>query len=106
MPNKRQKQVELKRKRNRIILLTFGILFFIYLTLSFIFDENGFLRYIKLKSFKKDIQVEINLIKKQNEETKKQIDAMKKDPNLVEELARGQGLMKEGELIFQFKDEQ
>lgn len=106
MPNKRREQVELKRKRNRILLLTFGILFFIYLTHSFIFDENGLLRYIKLRSLKKNIQVEINLIKKQNEETKKQIDTLKKDPNLAEELARQQGLMKEGELIFQFENEQ
>jgi cell division protein FtsB len=67
-----------------------------------IFGENGFLRYVKLSSTKAALVSEIKGIKRQNEEIKKQIEALKKDPYLIEELARERGLTREGELIFKY----
>jgi len=70
-----------------------------------IFGENGLLRYLKLRAVRADLQAEIRGIKKQNEEMRKQIEMLKKDPNLLEELARKQGLTREDELIFKFEYE-
>ncbi len=106
MHNRRRQEVEYKRKRKRLVLLTAGILFLIYLSLAVIFGENSFLRYVKLKSTKADLSAEIKGIKKQNEDIKGQIEALKKDPGMIEELAREQGLTKEGEWIFKYEDEE
>lgn len=106
MRNRRRKEVEMKKKRERVVLLTLGILIFIYLTLTLILGNNGFLRYVQLVSIRTGIQTEIKGIKRQNEEMKKQIDMLKKDPNIIEELARKQGLTREDEIIFKFKDKE
>ncbi|MBI5050777.1 MAG: septum formation initiator family protein [Nitrospirae bacterium] len=79
---------------------------FLYLTFSLIFGENSLEKYMKLKSNKAMLLTEINQIKKQNKDIRKQINTFKKDPNLVEELAREQGLTKDGEIIFKYKNEQ
>ncbi len=82
--------------------MTFGILVFIYLTLTMIVGENGLLTYIKLKSMQKTLLSETMAMKKQNEEARSQVDAMESEPDRVEELAREYGLTQEGELIFKF----
>ncbi len=105
MGNTRRKEVETKKRRKRTVMLTFGILIIIYLFLTIIFGDNGFLRYVKLKSIKTDIQVETRGIKRQNEEIKKQIDIIKKDPVYLEELARKHGLTRDDEIVFEFGDE-
>ena len=106
MRNTRKQQVELTRKIWRIISLTAGTLLFLYLTFSLIFGENSLEKYMKLRSNKDKLFTEISQIKKQNEEIKKQITTFKNDPNFVEELARGQGLAKDGEIIFKDDNEQ
>ena len=103
MRNKRKKQVEAHKKIRRSILFTLGILAVIYLSIALVFGEKGFLRYSKLKSNKAEIQAGIRNMERQNEEIKKQIDKLKKDPNTIEELARDQGLTKDDEIIYNFK---
>jgi cell division protein FtsB len=106
MRNMRREQVKQNRKRRRLVYLTFGILLFIYLTLNMIIGENGLLRYTKLKSTR-DIRVaETRALEKQNEDVRKQIEALKNDPDLVEELAREYGFTKKDEMIFKFEDKQ
>jgi cell division protein FtsB len=105
MASRRRKEVETKKRRKRTVMLTCGILIIIYLFLLVIFGENNFLRYVKLKSIKTDLQVETRGIKRQNEETKKQIDIIKKDPVYLEELARKHGLTRDDEIVFEFGDE-
>ncbi len=106
MRNRRRKDVETKKRRKRTVLFTLGTLVIVYLFLTLIFGENGLLRYIKMRSIKTDRRTDIVRLKKQNKETKKQIEALSKNLNLVEELARKQGLAKDGEIIFKFKDDQ
>ncbi|MBI4688484.1 MAG: septum formation initiator family protein [Nitrospirae bacterium] len=101
----RRKQVRLKNKRTRLFWVTFGILAALYLTLTLIFGESGLLKYIKLKTVQTRLGAELSGIKKQNKETKSQIDELKKDPNLLEELAREHGLTKEGEMVFKYENE-
>ena len=107
MRNRRRKQVENQKRIRRNILFTVGILIVIYLSFTLIFGENGYLRYLKLKSNKAELQAKIKNIEKQNEEIKEHIRKLEKDPNTIEELARDQGLGKgEDEIIFNFKDEE
>lgn len=105
MRNRRRKEVEVKKKRRRAILFTLGVLVLVYLSLTLIFRENGLLKYLKLRDIRAERQSEIRGLKKQNEEINRQIEALKTDPNLLEELARKQGLKREEELIFRFEDE-
>lgn len=100
MRNKRRKQVEAHKKIRRSILFTLGILAVISLSIALVFVE---IRYSKLKSNKAEIQAGIKNMERQNEEIKKQIDKLKKDPNTIEELARDQGLTKDDEIIYNFK---
>ena len=86
------------------MLFTLGILVIVYLAITIIFGENGLLRYLKLTSVKSEFQTDIEGLKKQNKETKRQIEALKEDPDLIEELARKQGLTRKDELIFKFDD--
>lgn len=106
MRNIRHKQVEDNRKRKRLVHLTFGILLFIYFTLTISIGENGLLRYLKLKSARDTLLMETKAIGKQNQDIKSQVEALKNEPDLVEELAREYGLTREGELIFKFEDRQ
>jgi len=105
MRNRRRKKVEAKKRRKRTVFFTLGTLVIIYLLLALILGENGLVKYIGLRSVIADIQKEIMEAKKQNEDMKRQIEASKKDPIILEELARKHGLTKEGEIIFKFKDE-
>ncbi len=86
-------------------MYTIGILSFIYLTVSLIIGDNGLIRYMRLKSMRDEMVAEINMLKKRNEDTRKELERQKDDQTLIEELAREHGLAKEGELIFKFEDE-
>jgi cell division protein FtsB len=105
--NKRRKQVEAKKKRRRTVFFTIGVLVVIFILINIIFDENGLLKYMSLMKVKKDLTAQVDNLSQQNKELRKQIEAIKdlKDPSLIEELAREQGLMYEDELIFQYPDE-
>lgn len=106
MRNIRQRQVEHNLKIRKLVFLTFGVLFFIYLTLNLIVSENGLLRYIKLKYTRNHLLAEIKVIEKQNQDIKSQIESLEKNPDVIEELAREYGLTKKGELIFKFDDQE
>jgi cell division protein FtsB len=104
MRNVRRSQVREDRKKRRVIYLTFGIMLFIYLTLNIIVGENGLVKYMQLRSMKQRLLTETAALKIQNDEIKNQIEAFKKEPESIEELAREFGLTKEGELIYKFED--
>jgi cell division protein FtsB len=90
----------------RTIFFTLGILIIIYFSTTLIFGENGLLRYLQLKSIRSDLQTENQGIERRNEEMKRQIEATKNDPHVIEEMARKHGLMKEGEHVYKFGDEE
>lgn len=106
MRNRRRKQVHHDRKFKKLILLTFGVLVFIYLTATLVIGKNGLLEYFELRSVRNSLLAETMIVKKQNEDIKNQLKSFETDTALMEELARDYGLAKEGELIFKFKDNQ
>ena len=104
MRNVRRRQVEQTRKQRKIVFLTIGILLSVYLTFSLVVGDNGFLRYVELKSTRDRLFAETMALQKQNEDISGQIEHMKKAPHVIEEFAREYGLTKEGELVFKFKN--
>ncbi len=106
MRNRRRKEVHHDRKFKKLILLTFGVLVFMYLTATLVIGKNGLLEYFKLRSIRNSLLAETMMVKKQNEDVKNQLKSFESDTAIMEELARDYGLTKEGELIFKFKDKQ
>jgi cell division protein FtsB len=106
MRNVRRKQVDLNRKRRKVVFLTFGILLSVYLTFSLVFGYNGLIRYIKLKSTRDRMMADTIVVKDRNQDMKNQIEALENEPEVVEELAREYGLTKKGELIFKFESKE
>jgi len=102
MRNVRRKQVDVNRKRRKVVFLTFAIMLSIYLTFSLVFGDNGLIRYIKLKSTRNSMMADTIVVKDRNQDMKNQIEALENEPEVVEELAREYGLTKKGELIFKF----
>ena len=104
MRNIRRQQVQQSRKRNKIIYLTFGILLFIFLTVTMTIGKNGLIRYMKLRTTRDRLLAETMLIEKQNNDINSQIGTLKNKNEIIEELAREYGMTKEGELIYKFED--
>ncbi len=105
MRNIRKQHLEQQKRIRRLILYTLGVLFFIYLAMALVLGDSGLIRYMKLRAMREGMVAEINTIKKRNEDVKNELERLKKDQALIEELARERGLAKEGELIFKFEDE-
>lgn len=67
----------------------------------------GYLKYLQLKKNEEKLLKEINQITSENNSLKKEIDLLKKDPAYLEKCAREKfGLVKPGEMVFQFKNEE
>jgi len=65
----------------------------------------GYLKYRELKKNEQKLLTEINQIKKNNESIREEINLLKKDSKYLEKYAREQfGLIKPGEMVFQFQD--
>ena len=106
MRNVRKNQLKNSKKRRQIVYLTISLLLFIYLTFIMIVGENGFMRYIKLKSARDKMLAENIIIEEQNGEMNARIKSYDSEPDNFEGLARDYGLTKEGELIFKFDDKE
>lgn len=106
MRNIRKQQVKQRRKARGLVLLTIGVLLFVYISLSLVFGDSGLLRYLELKTTVNSILAENSKIEEQNKEIDSQIESLKKDPDLIEELAREHGLTREGELIYKYEEGQ
>lgn len=77
---------------------------FIYITLSILFGENGFIRYMKLQREKRDLVSEMHTIQMRNEDMDHLIKDTKNNPELIEESARDQGFIKEGEIVIKLEE--
>lgn len=106
MRNVRKNQLKSTKKRRHIVYLTVSLLLLVYLTFIIIVGDNGFLRYIKLKSARDKMLVENIVIGQQNKDINTSIESYSTEPDRFEGLAREYGLTKEGELIFKFDDKE
>jgi cell division protein FtsB len=91
--------------RIRVYLLLLFIIF-VALLYSFFFGDMGYLKYSELKRNEKKLLTEINQISQINNTLKFEIELLQKDPLYLEKYAKEKfGLVKPGEIIFQFKNE-
>ena len=104
MRNVRRQQVKQKKKRAHLVLLTFGVLLALYLTLTLLIGENGFMRYLELKETRDRLMAENQVLEQHNSSIKNEIESIESEPAMIEEMAREYGLTKDGELIYKFED--
>jgi cell division protein FtsB len=76
------------------------ILFILFFT---VFGERGVLRIYRLAQEKEDIQKKAAQIKAENDQLKREIEALKSDRRYLESIARKEfGLVRPNETIYQF----
>jgi cell division protein FtsB len=87
------------KKRMYAIPLAFILLF-----LSFtIFGERGLLRIYHLDREKEEISRRVSLVKTENDQLKREIEALKSDRRYLESIARKDfGLVRKNEVIYKF----
>lgn len=81
---------------------------FILIFLSFtVFGERGLLRIYHLNREKDDLQERTALVKLENDQLKREIEALKTDRRYLESLARKDfGFVRKNEIIYQFPTKQ
>jgi cell division protein FtsB len=104
MRNVRRRQVQQKKKRAHLVLMTFGILLAVYLTVTLLIGENGFMRYLELKDTRDRLLADNQVLQEHNNSIKSELENIESEPAMIEEMAREYGLTKDGELIYKFQD--
>jgi cell division protein FtsB len=94
-----------ENRRKRIMFLTFVLLGFLYLAVSFIFGDMGLLKHSELNKRKVLLEKQIKEIKKENSALKSEVKLLKEDPYYREKYAREEfGLARPDEYIFRYDD--
>ena len=92
-------------KKNKIIRYIF--LLTVLIGLGFlVFNESGFIKYLKLKNEVKELRNEISEKELENKNREAEIDSLeKKNPTKIEQTAREKyGMMKKGEKIIKVEE--
>ncbi|HAM53489.1 MAG TPA: hypothetical protein DCP92_23390 [Nitrospiraceae bacterium] len=98
-----RKQVASEIKRRRLIISTIILLSFLYLGVTLIFGNTGFLRYLELREKKVQIQREIKDIEAKKAQLKADVKLLKENPFYIEKYAREDfGMAKPDEYIFKY----
>ena len=103
--NRSAKQAEQSRKKRRTVIAALVALFVFYLTANFFLGERGLFRYMRMKKEKTALNAEIAQLASSNEELRQRVQSLKTDPEYIESLAREQGLVKDGEIVYQYEGE-
>ncbi len=105
-PRNLRQQVAVERKKRNVVFFTVIILAFLYIGTTLLFGNMGFIKYLKLKKTKNNLEAEIITLEKENKILQTQITALKEDPYYIEKHAREEfGLAKPDEYIFQFQND-
>jgi len=85
-------------KSNKIIYIVLGIIFLIGAVYIF-FNDEGILKYLKLKSDLDNLKEQISKVDKENQSIKAEIDSLQnKVPAKIEKVAREKyGMIRKGE---------
>jgi cell division protein FtsB len=98
-----RKQVASEMKRRRLIFYTVIVLSFIYLLVSLLFGDMGFLKYRELHAKKTCLEAQVREMEQENLQIRSQIKLLKEEPYFKEKYAREEfGLAKPDEYIFQY----
>jgi len=67
------------------------------------FGERGLFRALELARHEEQLQLQVSKAEAENARLKNRITALQKDPGAIEEAARsGLGMVREGEIVYQF----
>ncbi len=87
-----------------MLLLPAGIILFILFFT--VFGDRGLLRIYHLNKENKEIQEHLRLLTAENEQLKREIEALRSDRRYLESIARRDfGLVRQNEVIYQFPQE-
>ena len=82
-----------------ILLLLSVMIFFTF------FGDKGLLQVYRLRRELREIERANKELQRENERLRAEIDNLRTNKNYIEELARGElGLVKKGEIVYQFDD--
>lgn len=100
-----REQLKRERKIRTKIFILLSFIVFSFIAYSFLFGNMGYLKYRELKQNEQKLLREINNLTAANEALKEEIRLLKTDPAYFEKYAKEKfGLVRPGELVFQFKD--
>lgn len=82
------------------------LILIVLLMLGFaIFGDRGVLRTIQSNRYKAELQKELQALQEERQRLKGEISRLRQDKDYLEQLARKKlGMVREGELIYQFED--
>lgn len=92
-------------KKNKLLRYTFFVIVLIGI-IFLIFNESGFIKYLKLKSEVNQLNKEVKARDLENINREAEIDSLeKKNPAKIEEVAREKyGMMKKGEKVIKVEE--
>ena len=91
----------MKRKRRLLIVI---LVFLLILGLVSFFGEKGILHLLRLEKELVRIKESNKKMEEENEKLKEEVRRLKTDKRYIEEIARKElGMVKEGEIIYQFE---
>ena len=88
----------------RKAVLVLSLLALFSLVSSFFLGEMGFIRYRKLVRQKQELSIEIASLKASRDALSSRVVSLGTDKEYIEQLAREQGLVKDGETVYQYED--
>jgi len=105
LKNRTVSQVRSEQKKRSRFLFALFLAGIVYLAVHFLLGDMGYLSYRQLVDAREDIQQEIVAIERRNDTLQGEADALQKDPEYIEKMARENlGLGREGEMIFHFDE--
>jgi cell division protein FtsB len=99
--NQRRERFKAQQKRRWQLYLVGAGLLMSYFTYSFFFDTMGFMKYLGMKRTQVQMADEVQAIQEKNARLRKDIDAVRNDPTVLETLARERlGMVRKDETVF------
>jgi cell division protein FtsL len=92
---------------NKNKIARYGFILLLLIGLAFlVFNNSGYLKYLKLKNEVKEVRNEVSAKELENKNLEAEIDSLeKKNPNKIEQVAREKyGMMKKGEKIIKVEE--
>ncbi len=97
--------LNLSKKNKRWMYFGIAGIVSIYVLISFLFSDLGFIKYIKMNREYNRINENIKRLQEENKSIREEVKSLKTDPDYIEAYAREKlGLAKEGEIIYRFED--
>ncbi|MCC6545344.1 MAG: septum formation initiator family protein [Nitrospirae bacterium] len=97
--------ISLSKKQKRWMFFAITGIASVYLIISFLFYDIGFIKYLKMRGEYNRINADIKRLQEGNKNIREEVKLLKTDPDYIEAYAREKlGLVKEGEIIYRFED--